>query len=49
LDWRKVESVFDVPTDCREAIVLIGLFGTVGSASFDNIAIEILERKPTSK
>ncbi len=48
LDWTKVESVLDVPPESREAIVLIGLFGAVGSASFDNIAIEIVERKPPS-
>jgi protein-L-isoaspartate(D-aspartate) O-methyltransferase len=49
LDWTKVESVFEVPSESREAIVLIGLFGAVGSASFDNIAIEVLEKSNTAK
>lgn len=43
--WHKVENTFPVPFESREAIVLVGLFGAVGSASFDDIKIEVLERK----
>ncbi len=49
VDWTEVESVFEVPLESREAIVLIGLFGAIGSASFDNIAIEILEKNTSTK
>ena len=49
LKWHKSESTFPVPFESREAIVLIGLFGAVGSASFDDIKIEVLERKEQPK
>jgi protein-L-isoaspartate(D-aspartate) O-methyltransferase len=49
LDWTKVEGSFDVPLESRDAIVLIGLFGAVGNASFDNIAIEIIEKNAPAK
>ena len=49
LKWQKSENTFPVPPESREAIVLIGLFGAIGSASFDDIKIEVVERKESSK
>jgi len=37
--WQNEDKDIEVPTGAREAIVRIGLFGAVGSASFDNIKI----------
>jgi protein-L-isoaspartate(D-aspartate) O-methyltransferase len=47
--WTKVEGTFNVPIESRDAIVLIGLFGAVGNASFDNIAIEVVEKSNNAK
>ncbi|MDZ4849014.1 MAG: protein-L-isoaspartate(D-aspartate) O-methyltransferase [Pirellulaceae bacterium] len=44
LAWQKSESTIAIPPESREAIVMLGLFGAVGSASFDNIEIKVLER-----
>jgi protein-L-isoaspartate(D-aspartate) O-methyltransferase len=48
-NWKKAEGIFSIPPASREAIVMIGLFGAVGAASFDNISIEVLERKGSKK
>ncbi|MFO0942976.1 MAG: protein-L-isoaspartate(D-aspartate) O-methyltransferase [Pirellulales bacterium] len=39
-DWKTESRTFRVPTEAREAIVSIGLFGATGKASFDKIEIE---------
>lgn len=38
--WERYQQTMRVPADTREAIVRIGLFGSLGTASFDNIQIE---------
>lgn len=38
--WKQEARVFRVPTEAREAIVSIGLFGATGKAAFDNIKLE---------
>lgn len=37
--WERHEQEVRVPVEAREAIVRIGLFGSTGSASFDNVQI----------
>jgi protein-L-isoaspartate(D-aspartate) O-methyltransferase len=41
--WREESRVFRVPMEAREAIVSIGLFGAIGSASFDYVTLERIE------
>lgn len=41
--WKAESRVFRVPTDAREAIVSIGLFGATGKAAFDNIQLEAIK------
>jgi len=38
--WKLEERVFNVPTEAREAIVSIGMFGAEGTAWFDGIVLE---------
>ncbi len=38
--WKQESRVFRVPTECREAIVSIGLFGATGGISFDQIQLQ---------
>jgi protein-L-isoaspartate(D-aspartate) O-methyltransferase len=44
--WKSVQREVPIPRECREAIVMIGLFGAVGQASFDGLEIEVLPNKP---
>ncbi len=46
LPWQKVSREIDIPIENREAIVMIGLFGAFGTASFDDLQLEVLERRP---
>ncbi len=39
-DWKQESRIFRVPTECREAIVSIGLFGATGEVSFDDIQLQ---------
>ncbi len=39
--WKKMEKVFQVPPETKEAIVSIGLFGAEGLARFDGIILEV--------
>ena len=41
--WRTDQKVFRVPEDTREAIVSVGLFGGVGTVSFDDLQIEAVK------
>ena len=41
--WNNYDKQIAVPKDTREAIVRIGLFGGIGTASFDNIMIRKAE------
>lgn len=41
--WKKEDEIFRVPTATREVIVSIGLFGSVGTARFDDIFIEAVK------
>jgi len=38
--WQKQSATIDVPSQAREAILRIGLFGAVGEISFDAIELE---------
>jgi protein-L-isoaspartate(D-aspartate) O-methyltransferase len=40
-DWQRFEHDFRVPLETREALLRVGLFGAVGSASFDDVQIEV--------
>jgi protein-L-isoaspartate(D-aspartate) O-methyltransferase len=42
-DWRKEQERIRVPTQAREAIVRIGLFGATGRADFDDVRISAAE------
>ncbi len=35
-----------VPAEAREGIVMIGLFGAIGTARFDGIEIKVIDRRP---
>jgi protein-L-isoaspartate(D-aspartate) O-methyltransferase len=39
-DWKQDSRTFRVPSETREAIVSIGLFGATGKASFDKVELE---------
>ncbi|MGY8769886.1 MAG: protein-L-isoaspartate(D-aspartate) O-methyltransferase [Pirellulales bacterium] len=39
-DWEQVQKEIRVPPDAREALFRIGLFGTVGELSFDDVKME---------
>ena len=41
--WKKEDEIFPIPPATREVIVSIGLFGSVGTARFDDIFIEALK------
>ncbi len=41
--WKKESRIFRVPTEAREAIVSIGLFGATGKAAFDNVHLEAVK------
>lgn len=41
--WKTESRVFRVPVESREAIVSIGLFGSTGTAEFDNIQLEAVD------
>ena len=38
--WERHQEKFRVPVDAREAIVRIGLYGSIGAAAFDNVQIQ---------
>lgn len=42
--WKNESRVFRVPVGAREAIVSIGLFGATGTAAFDDVKLEKVER-----
>ena len=44
-DWREVTQQIMVPKNANEAVVRIGLMGSVGEISFDAIRIKPLLRK----
>lgn len=39
-DWHPVSKTIPVPARAREAIIRIGLFGSIGTADFDKIRLE---------
>jgi len=39
--WRNVRKKVRVPTEAREGILRVGLFGGVGEVSFDDVRIEV--------
>ena len=41
-DWKTESRIFRVPEGSREAIVAVGLFGATGTASFDEIRLEVV-------
>jgi protein-L-isoaspartate(D-aspartate) O-methyltransferase len=41
--WRRASRLIRVPTDTREAILRIGLFGATGRADFDEISLEPID------
>ncbi len=41
--WKKEEKILTIPPATREAIVSIGLFGSVGVARFDDIHLEVVK------
>ncbi len=44
--WKHTKREVMIPAEAREAIVMIGLFGAVGTARFDGIDLQVLERRP---
>jgi protein-L-isoaspartate(D-aspartate) O-methyltransferase len=40
MEWGRKASTFKVPRRARLAVVMLGLFGAVGEAGFDDVAIE---------
>jgi protein-L-isoaspartate(D-aspartate) O-methyltransferase len=45
-DWKQSKGTFRVPLAAKEGILRIGLFGATGKASFDNITMTPVPRKP---
>lgn len=43
-DWYEVSKTFRIPPEAREGIFRIGLFGATGTAAFDKIEIQKVER-----
>lgn len=43
--WQHEREKIEVPNRAREAIIRIGLFGATGEACFDNLSLEVTERK----
>ncbi|MEX2172882.1 MAG: protein-L-isoaspartate(D-aspartate) O-methyltransferase [Pirellulaceae bacterium] len=43
-DWHEEQETFRIPAAAREAIFRIGLFGATGTASFDQLQIQKVER-----
>jgi protein-L-isoaspartate(D-aspartate) O-methyltransferase len=43
-NWKRESKIFRVPSEAREAIVSIGLFGATGKAAFDNVQLEAIGR-----
>ena len=41
-DWTEDGKEFKVPRATREAIISVGLFGGIGTVSYDDIKIEIV-------
>jgi protein-L-isoaspartate(D-aspartate) O-methyltransferase len=42
--WKRESRIFRVPSDAREAIVSVGLFGATGIAAFDDIQLVAVGR-----
>jgi protein-L-isoaspartate(D-aspartate) O-methyltransferase len=40
--WKRESKIFRVPSEAREAIISIGLFGATGKAAFDNVQLEAI-------
>ncbi len=40
MDWTRKASTIKVPTEARLAVLMLGMFGAVGEAGFDDVAIE---------
>ncbi len=47
--WQHEQEKIEVPIRAREAIIRIGLFGATGEISFDNLSLQVTERKPVVK
>jgi protein-L-isoaspartate(D-aspartate) O-methyltransferase len=43
-DWETLSRNIRVPNAAREAIVRIGLFGSTGTAKFDNLSVEAVKK-----
>lgn len=43
--WQTQSKIIDVPSQAREAIVRIGLFGAVGEISFDEVTLERVDEE----
>jgi protein-L-isoaspartate(D-aspartate) O-methyltransferase len=48
-NWQFYQQQVRVPRGAKEAIVRIGLFGGIGTASFDNIAITPVQQRPARR
>lgn len=48
-NWQFYQQQVRVPRGAREAIVRIGLFGGIGTAGFDNIAITPVQQRPARR
>jgi protein-L-isoaspartate(D-aspartate) O-methyltransferase len=44
--WTHAKREIKIPVENREVIVMIGLFGAKGTATFDGLELEVLERRP---
>ena len=42
--WRSESRIFRVPPGTREAIISVGLFGATGTAAFDDVRLEAVNR-----
>lgn len=45
MTWRNFKKEIMVPSETKEAIIRIGLFGATGTASFDRVVIRKVEKK----
>jgi protein-L-isoaspartate(D-aspartate) O-methyltransferase len=44
--WKYATREIVIPLEAREAIVMIGLFGALGTARFDGIDLQVIDRRP---
>ena len=43
--WSRKASKIAVPPKARLAVIMLGMFGAVGEADFDNVAVDVTVAK----